>query len=274
MARPLEIYGAAHGEAGPAPGGNADRRAAAPLAEIHDRALHRRVRGARGRALVSAGAGSEPGADWVRLTVGADCRVASPSALVVRGQCRTEGSGVLGHGLTADELPRLTDGCTACTLRDGAWCFGSLARDAEARGGPGVGPRGQGFNGRGGPGVGPRGQGFNGHDTHRHHFVVPMPGAMRPSRPRCARERAVPEPAQWLAPRADPRACSALRVRPRTATRAPCPCTPRERPALCLTGDRHARMGLRGAPTRRGEAPHTHRRSRIQPRGRAPCTAH
>ena len=149
MARPLEIYGAAHGEAGPAPGGNADRRAAAPLAEIHDRALHRRVRGARGRALVSAGAESEPGADWVWLTVGAVCRVASPSLLVVRGQCRTEGSGVLGHGLTADELPRLADGCTACTLRDGAWCFGSLARDAEARGGQGVGPRGsRGFNGR------------------------------------------------------------------------------------------------------------------------------
>ena len=258
MARPLEIDGAAHGEAGPAPGGDADRRAAAPLAEVHDRALHRRVRGARGRALVSAGAGSEPGADWVRLTVGAVCRVASPSLLVVRGQCRTEGSGVLGHGLTADELPRLADGCTACTLRDGAWCFGSLARDAEART----------------EGIGPRGFEFNGHDMHGHHFVVPMPGAVRPSRPRCARERAVPERAQWLAPRADPRACSALRVRPRTATRAPCPCTPRERPALCLTGDRHARMGLRGAPTRRGEAPHTHRRSRIQPRGRAPCTAH
>ena len=135
-----------------------------------------------------------------------------------------------------------------------------MVRESEERGRQGVGPRGF--------------RGFNGHDTHWNHCVVPMPGAMRPSRPRCARERAVPEPAQWLAPRADPRAWSALRVRPRTATRAPCPCTPRERPALSLTGDRHARMGLRGAPTRRGEAPLTHRRSRIQPRGRAPCTAH
>ena len=94
----------------------------------------------------AAGAGSEPGADWMRLTVGAVCRVASPSLLVVRGQCRTEGSGVLGHRLTADELPRLADGCTACTLRDGAWCFGSLARDAEART-EGIGPRGFEFNG-------------------------------------------------------------------------------------------------------------------------------
>ncbi len=261
MAPPLEIDGTAHGEATPDPGGDADRRAAAPLAEIHDRALHRRVRGARGRALVSAGAGSEPGADWVRLTVGAVCRVASPSLLVVRGQCRTEGSGVLGHRLTADELPRLADGCTACTLRDGAWCFGSLARDAEARGGQGVGPRGS--------------RGFNGHDTHRNRYAVPMPGAMRPSRPRCARERAVPEPAQWLAPRADPRACSALRVRPRTATRAPCPCTPRERIALCLTGDRHARMGLRRWATPRQGAVHpTPRRSRVRPWGTARCTAH
>ena len=170
-----------------------------------------------------------------------------------RGRLRTV------RRITRPRAERTVTGRVGCTLRDGAWCFGSPARDAESRT-EGIGPRG--FHC------------FNGHDTHLHHAVVQMPGAMRPSRPRCARERGAPERAQWLAPRADPRACSALRVRPRTATRAPCPCTPRERIALCLTGDRHARMGLRWAPTRRGEAPPTHRRSRIQPRGRAPCTVH
>ena len=128
---------------------------------------------------------------------------------------------------------------------------------------------------------------FNGHDTHWTRFAVPMPGSPRPSCPRCAREGCAPDRAQWLAPlaatRADPRACSALRVRPRTATskttRACRPCTPpaRARPALCPTGDGYERSGLRRLATPRQIAalpslqPH---RSRTRPRAIAHCPAH
>ena len=129
--------------------------------------------------------------------------------------------------------------------------------------------------------------GFNGHDTHWTRFAVPMPGAKRPSCPRYAREGGAPGRAQWLAPlaatRADPRTCSALRVRPRTATskttRACRPCIPpaRARPALCPTGDRYARSGLRQLATPRpGAAPSPlpPRRSRTRPQAIAHRPAH
>lgn len=134
--------------------------------------------------------------------------------------------------------------------------------------------------------------GFNGHDTHWARSAVPMPGAPRPSCPRCAREECAPVRAQWLAAlaatRADPRTCPALRVRPRTATskaaRACRPGTPpaRARPALCMTDDRHARSDLQRSDLRRLATPQPSaahptrqpRRSRTRPRGGAPCPAH
>ena len=114
--------------------------------------------------------------------------------------------------------------------------------------------------------------GFNGHDTHWTRYAVPMPGAPRPSCPRCAREGCAPVRAQWLAPlaatRANPRTCPALRVRPRTATstaaRACRPGTPpaRGRPALSLTGDGHAPVDLRRLATPRPGAAHPTRQPR------------
>ena len=127
-------------------------------------------------------------------------------------------------------------------------------------------------------GVGPKA--FNGHDTHWTRYAVPMPGAPRPSCPRCAREECAPVRAQWLAAlaatRADPRTCPALRVRPRTATStAARACRPgtapaRRQPALSLTGDGHAPMDLRRLATPRPSAAHPTRqprRSRTRSRG-------
>ena len=112
--------------------------------------------------------------------------------------------------------------------------------------------------------------GFNGHDTHWSRVAVPMPGAMRPSCPRGPRERGAPHRAQGraapAATRADPRACSALRVRPRTPTskaaRACRPCTA------------SVRMDLRRGATPRQGAAHPTPQPRRRPRGIAPCTAH
>lgn len=128
--------------------------------------------------------------------------------------------------------------------------------------------------------------GFNGHDTHWTRFAVPMPSAPRPSCPRCAREGCAPDRAQWFAPlaatRADPRACSALLVRPRTATSTAAgacrpPRAPRERPDRCLTGERHARTSRRRSVTpRQGAAPSPlpPRRSRTRPQAIAHRPAH
>ena len=133
------------------------------------------------------------------------------------------------------------------------------------------------------PGVEPKA--FNGHDTHWTRFAVPMPGAPRPSCPRCARGICAPGRAQWLAPlaatRANPRTCSALRVRPRTATskttRACRPCTApaSARPARCPTHDRHARSRLRRFATPRLDTAHpTRQPRRTRPRAIAPGPAH
>ena len=198
-------------------------------------------------------------------------------------------------GIPPSTVRRLADaggafdgGCTACTLRGGA-CLGKVfrgrlhtvrritrqhteramaerfdslaahrlvARDLADHARQGVG-RGIFF-------------GFNGHDTHWTRVAVPMPGAMRPSCPRCARERGAPHRAQGRAAlastRADPRACSALRVRPRTAaSKAARACRPCTAPA---------RMNLRRGATPRQGAAHPTPQPRCRPRGMAPCTAH
>ena len=127
---------------------------------------------------------------------------------------------------------------------------------------------------------------FNGHDTHWTRFAVPMPGAKRPSCPRYARDGCAPDRAQWLAQLAatwaDPRACSALRVRPRTATSMAAgacrpPRAPRKRPDRCLTGERLARTSRRRSGTpRQGAAPSPlpPRRSRTRPQAIAHRPAH
>lgn len=93
------------------------------------------------------------------------------------------------------------------------------------------------LEGRARLGVGPRiFFGFNGHDTHWSRYAVPMPGAKRPSRPRCAREGCAP----------------------------------------CWARRRHAPIGIRRSATPRqgeGAAHSTLQPRRIGPRGVAPCPA-